>query len=203
MRQAFDSQEHLSVGRGWFGEPRQHFAYSPTLRPGTGLVGGRRWRRLSVSMLALAVLALVASCDAGGGPPSGRQAAADDVLHTMIWVLDPAADVSWGSAGCVITEAGSEDLAPATEAGWARVRHSAAVVAASGNLLLLPEAQPAAADQRPAWTEFAGGMVGIAQQAEQAAADQDAEALFAAGGRLYNVCVACHQVFDRPDAQAP
>ena len=117
----------------------------------------------------------------------------------MTWVLDPAADVIWGSAGFVITEAGTEDLAPATDAGWAQVRHAAAVVAASGRLLLLPEALPADAEERPAWLEFAGGMARIAQQAEQAAVDQDADALFAVGGRLYNVCVACHQVYDRPD----
>ena len=149
-------------------------------------------------MAALATQ-LVASCDAGGGPPGGDQAPAGDVLHAMTWVLDPAADVIWGSAGFVITEAGVEDLAPATDAGWAQVRHSAAVVAASSKLLLLPEALPAAAGERPAWEEFAGGMARIALQAEQAAVDRDADALFAIGGRLYNVCVACHQVYDRPD----
>lgn len=143
---------------------------------------------------------LAASCGAGDGPPAVAQPTpAGDVLHTMTWVLDPAADVIWGSAGFVVTAAGAEDLAPATDAGWAQVRHSAAVVAASGNLLLLPEALPAATEERPAWAEFAAGMTRIAQDAEQAAADQDAEALFAIGGRLYNVCVACHQVYDRPD----
>lgn len=153
-------------------------------------------------MLALAALlpGLLASCDTGGAPPATAvPPGTGDVAHAMTWVLDPAADVIWGSAGLVITEAGTEDLAPATDAGWAQVRHAAAVVAASGRLLVLPEALPADAEERPAWLEFADGMARIAQQAEQAAVDRDADALFAVGGQLYNVCVACHQVYDRPD----
>ena len=121
------------------------------------------------------------------------------MMHTMTWVLDPAADVIWGSAGFVVTEEGEQSLAPTTEDEWNRVRHAAAVVAAGGNLLLLPHLVPAAESDAPtaAWVEFANGMTRIAGQAMQAAQDQDAEALFEIGGHLYNVCRACHQVFAR------
>ena len=128
-----------------------------------------------------------------------------DLHHAMTWVVDPAADVIWGSAGFVVTAEGARDLAPATEEGWARVRHSAAVVAESGNLLLLPHLAPAgdgASSGRPPadWIEFASGMTSMAEQALQAVDAQDAEALFEAGGHLYNVCVACHQVYARADS---
>ena len=56
----------------------------------------------------------------------------------MEWVLDPAADHIWDSAGAIITDAGTEELAPTTDAGWELVRNSAAIVAQSGNLLMLP-----------------------------------------------------------------
>ena len=61
-----------------------------------------------------------------------------DVKHTMNLVLDPAADVIWGSAGFIMTEAGTQDLAPTTEEGWLALQHSAMVVAESGNLLMMP-----------------------------------------------------------------
>lgn len=128
------------------------------------------------------------------------------VHDTMAWVIDPAADVIWGSAGFVLTEAGTQDLAPTTDAGWDKVRHSATVVAASGELLLLPNALPPE-PERAAWVEFNAGMVRIAGEAIQAVEARDAEALFEVGGHLYNVCLACHQVYARPEdsmeAEAP
>ena len=43
----------------------------------------------------------------------------------MTWVLDPAADHLWASAGQIITEAETVDLAPTTDEGWSAVRASA------------------------------------------------------------------------------
>ena len=114
----------------------------------------------------------------------------------MRLVLDPAADVIWSSAGAIVTEDGVEDLAPTTEEGWLRVAHAAAVVAESGNLLMMPTQ----AVDREDWTEISRGLVRAGVQARDAAEAQDADALFVAGGRLYNVCVSCHQQYwvDRP-----
>lgn len=127
-----------------------------------------------------------------------------DVKQTMEWVLDPAADAIWGSAGFVLSEEGERDLAPTTDEGWAAVHHAAAVVAEGGNLLLMPHLLPAIdaeggeyGQSEAAWVEFSNGMTRIALEAMQAAEDQDAAALFERGGHLYNVCRACHQVFAR------
>ena len=111
----------------------------------------------------------------------------------MTWVLDPAADVIWGSAGAVITAEGEQDLAPTSDEDWDRVRHSAAVVAESGNLLLMPHLAPEA--DTAAWNEFALGMTRVARDAVAAVDARDANALFETGGHLYNVCLACHQVY--------
>lgn len=111
-------------------------------------------------------------------------------------VLDPAADVIWGSAGQVITADGVEDLAPTTDEGWLQVAHAAAVAAESGNLLMLP----GRARDEGEWMEISRGLVRAGHRARIAAEAQDADALFAAGGLLYNVCVSCHQQYwlDRP-----
>ena len=128
-----------------------------------------------------------------------------DMLETMTWVIDPAADVIWGSAGFVLTESGEQDLAPATEEDWANVRHSAAVVAESGNLLLMPHLLPQGDESAPvdAWIEFSHAMTRFGQEAIAAVDAKDAEALFAVGGQLYNVCRACHQVYARPEDASP
>ena len=186
MRQAIDSIANMLCGCEAGGELRHFFARSPT-------VGRRRW----LWPVLFAGALLNAACSPAESPPQYLDTG--DMHHTMTWVIDPAADVIWGSAGFVITAAGTESLAPTDDAGWAQVQHSAAVLAASGNLLLLPDALPAG--DQAAWAEFAAGMARIAEEAEAAAIEQDADALFAIGGNLYNVCVACHQVHDRPEPE--
>ena len=144
---------------------------------------------------------MLGGCD-GDAATSLPMQPVGDLHDTMTWVIDPAADVIWGSAGAILTADGVEDLAPTTDEGWAQVRHSAAVLAESGNLLLMPHLLPKGEDapSAEAWIEFSHGMTRIAQRAMQAVDDQDAEALFETGGHLYNVCLACHQVYARGES---
>jgi len=107
--------------------------------------------------------------------------------QTMSWILDPAADVIWDSAGTIITAQGSEELAPTSDEGWAEVVSAAAVLTEAGNLLMMPGR--AAGDD---WIEYSRGLVGAGQLALQAAEAQDSDALFDAGGRIFQVCKACH-----------
>ena len=54
------------------------------------------------------------------------------------------------------------------------------------------------------WNEYAQGLTRAALQAKQAAQAQDADALFDAGGAIYNVCRACHnQYMAQDDFQCP
>ena len=55
----------------------------------------------------------------------------------MEWVIDPAADVVWDSVKTTITEAGTKEIAPSTIEEWEAVRNGAAVLAESGNLLMM------------------------------------------------------------------
>ena len=140
--------------------------------------------------LAVAAAVFVAGCGQDAAPPPSFEAI-HDMKDTMNLVLEPAADVIWDSAGQVITAEGVEDLAPTTEEEWVLVEHAAAVVAESGNLLMMPGR---ALDQGE-WIEIARGLTRAGQRAKAAAVARDAEALFAAGGLVYNVCVSCHQQY--------
>jgi hypothetical protein len=106
----------------------------------------------------------------------------------MTHYLEPAADRIWDSAGFVITVEGEVDLQPTTDEGWFAVEHAATVVAEGGNLLMLEGYAADAGD----WVEYAQGLSRAALKARAAAEQQNADALFAAGGEIYSVCKACH-----------
>lgn len=106
----------------------------------------------------------------------------------MQWVLDPAADLLWASAGSIVTIEGVQELAPTTEEGWLAVQHSAVVVAESGNLLIMPGR---AWDDQD-WREISLALVDVGLRAKAAAEAKDADALFETGGELYRICVSCH-----------
>jgi len=110
------------------------------------------------------------------------------IHNLMVWGLEPAADVLWDSAGYIVTEDGEQDLQPTTAEGWDHVRNNATVVAESGNLLMIPGY---AADNGD-WMEYSTGLHAAGVRARDAAIAKDADALFEAGAKLYNVCLACH-----------
>ena len=136
---------------------------------------------------------VIAGCSAGSSDipyaPTGSQ------YQFMTDYLEPASDVIWGSAGAVITVEGEVDLQPTTEEGWLEVVHAATVVAEGGNLLMMPGLSMETTD----WNEYAQGLTRAALQAKQAAQAQDADALFDAGGAIYNVCRACHNQYMAQD----
>ena len=55
----------------------------------------------------------------------------------MAWVIDPAADTIWDSSGSVVTLQGERSLAPTTREDWEALKHSALVIAESGQMLSL------------------------------------------------------------------
>lgn len=126
-----------------------------------------------------------------------EKTAAHDSYHTvtdakqiMLWILDPAADVIWQSAGSIITVEGEQDLTPTTVEQWQEVVNSAAMLAESGNLLMMPGRA-----QGDDWLEYSRGLIEAGTQALEAAQNQDGKALFDAGGQIYQVCKACHSQY--------
>lgn len=143
-------------------------------------------------ILCLSGALLLSACGAEQDPPPPMNPVGD-MKQTMDWVLDPAADVVWGFAGFIVTAEGETDLAPKNDEEWAQVKHAAWVLAESGNLLMMPGLAQDSAD----WTEYSQGLRTMGNRLIEIAESQDPEALFEAGGHLYNICLACHQAYAR------
>ena len=151
---------------------------------------------VKVPLAALFVAAFAAGC----AEEQSVAGAADGIepnleMHDFMgWVLDPLADVIWSSAGTITTVEGVEDLAPTTQEGWDQVRNAAATMAELGNLLQNP-----AYSEGEDWNEYAQGLTSTAMLLIEAAEQKDDQQVFDYGGQLYNVCVACHQLYMLPE----
>ena len=113
-----------------------------------------------------------------------------DHHHMMDWVLDPAAEIIWDSAGTIITAEGERELAPTTDEGWEHVASGAATLAEASNLLMLP-----GRSMGEDWDAYAKVLMTTSITALDAAKAQDSDALFQAGGEIYQACLACHQQY--------
>lgn len=154
-----------------------------------------------MSICASGLLLFATSCSSpeqSADVPTTQVQPVGDMHDTMTWLLDPAADTVWSSAGFVLTMDGEQDLAPTTEEGWDAVKHAGTVLAEAGNLLQFAPY----AESGPAWVEYSRAMTDISLTVIDAAEQQDAERLFEVGGHLYNVCLACHQVYARPEDES-
>ena len=114
-----------------------------------------------------------------------------EVHDLMAYVLDPAAEAIWDSAGFVITEEGEINLAPTNQEGWDKVKYGAKVISESSYLLSMPER---AVDQSQ-WIALSMALKRMGEKAFTAAENEDSEALFKIGAELYQICVACHQIY--------
>ena len=146
------------------------------------------------SALACVAALALGACGAGEDPAVETAAGegyiqAHTIQQLMADVVQPTADVYWGSAGWVVDEAGERDLTPTTDEGWLATRTSAATLTELGNLLMTPLYADGRGED---WMDFARGMVEVGMRAEQAAVDRDSDAVFEVGGHMYNVCSGCH-----------
>src|SRR5216684_4768531 len=130
--------------------------------------------------------ALVVGCSALTPTPAPPFNTAVNVKELMAWIVDPSVDVIWDSVGTIYTEAGTKELAPHTVEEWAAVRNGAAIVAESGNLLMMD----GRARDRDKWMTVARGLTDAANRALKAAEAKNADALFTAGEDIYHACTA-------------
>jgi hypothetical protein len=102
--------------------------------------------------------------------------------------VHPSAEVVFESVGTIISASGTEEIAPKNDEQWATVQHSALTLAEAGNLLMMP----GRAKQDSEWMKLAQGLVDVGMVAHKAAQAKNAEALFEAGGQIYEACLRCH-----------
>lgn len=118
------------------------------------------------------------------------------VQQMMAEHVQPTADTFWGAVrfesvledGVVV----ERDIRPETDADWEEARQAAERLGEYGEMLMTPAYSEGRGED---WTDFSQGLVDVAQIAEQAALDRNADAIFEVGGTIYNVCQACHQMY--------
>jgi hypothetical protein len=111
-------------------------------------------------------------------------------------VVDPSADVLWGSVATIISAAGTEERRPRTPEEWATVRNSAVMLAESGNLLMMV---PRAYDGGD-WMKLSQELVDVGALTVRAADAKSVDGLFDAGEKIDDVCERCHQLYSYEDA---
>jgi hypothetical protein len=112
-----------------------------------------------------------------------------DLKQFMLLVIDPAADGVWDSVKTIMTTKGTEEIRPKTDEEWMKVKASAATVAEAANLLML---DGRALDKKE-WMTAVRRLTDTAEKAMQAADAKNADAVFDAGGEMYEACRTCHQ----------
>jgi hypothetical protein len=132
---------------------------------------------------AIAVPVLLLSC--ASQTPYKPVASIKELMESTV---HPSAEVIFASVGTIISYRGVEEIAPKNDEEWADVQHSALTLAEAGNLLMMP----GRAKRDSEWMKLAQGLVDIGMVAHKAAKAKNPEALFEAGGRIYEACLRCH-----------
>ncbi|MDX1382491.1 MAG: hypothetical protein R3190_02550 [Thermoanaerobaculia bacterium] len=142
----------------------------------------------SVSLVAAFGVVLASGCG-GQDPPPFKPVA--NIVELMQNVVDPAADVVWGSVGTIITEEGTHEFYPRNDEEWQLVINAAMTLTESGNLLMIGER--AVDDAR--WMELSRDLVDAGVIALEAARSKDKERIFMIGGEVYAACDNCHSIY--------
>jgi cytochrome c556 len=181
--------------------------------------------RVSIATGVVALL-LVAGCAAKEAADPAAITREDSVIDLMKDTIAPTADALWGAVGSEATETGTKDFAPGTDAEWEALRHKAQilidaskalaeegrVVAHRGQKLkdppgegdLTPEqAQAEIGRSREAFVAFATVMQGVGGDYLDAIDKRNVDAITEIGGKLDEVCEACHMRYWYPNAASP
>jgi len=118
-----------------------------------------------------------------------------NLKQLMEWVIDSNADVIWDSVKFITTNEGTKEIFPQTDQEWEAIRNSSATLIEAGNLLMLE----GRAKDNTEWVKYAQRLSNTAEVAMKAAQEKNKEALFDAGGNIYNACKACHDKYARFD----
>jgi hypothetical protein len=92
-----------------------------------------------------------------------------------------------------ITASGIEEKMPRTDEEWAHVANNAAMLAESGNLLMLGDR----AVDRGEWITISQQLVSAATMAVKAAAARSTDDIITAGGEINTTCDNCHAKYQR------
>jgi len=144
---------------------------------------------MKTRLIAAAIaMMLVGGCNRKSDPPLPPA----DLHQLMVEKVEPSAKIYWNAVQYISDETGFHEILPRSDAEWARTRTAAERVAQYAELMK----SPAFAEGRGQdWQEFAQGLSDVAGQAARAAEEKNVDKVLEAGGTMYNVCSACHEVY--------
>jgi len=155
-------------------------------------------KSMSAGRTALVAIALstLAACNSAQPPapapaPAPPYLMVTDLKQLMSWIIDPNAQIVWKSVGTIVSEKGTEEIAPKTDADWETIRNSAATVAEAGNLLMME----GRARNQDDWMKKSRALIDSANLMLQAIDAKDAPGVFTAGSDLYLACSGCHSTY--------
>lgn len=156
-----------------------------------------RYRQFAGLALAAVILAPVAA------PAIAEESTPLSTQQFMAEHVEPTAEIFWNAVGSEASNINGKlsfrDWQPETNEEWGNLRTAAVSLREYGEALASPAYSRGRGED---WMNFAQGMQEVSIQAEQAAVEQDSEAVFEVGGALYNVCAACHLAY-KADLEAP
>lgn len=141
-------------------------------------------------------------------------------------IIDPSTDYLWDSVGTTMDAKGTTQHQPGTAAEWQEVRRHAIALIEGANLLVMDgrklvapgatmrdegvqgvlsttEGQRKFADEHGAFVGYSEALRAAAEQMLQAIDAKSTEGMMAAGGKMDEVCEACHLTFWYPNQVIP
>jgi len=115
------------------------------------------------------------------------------VKQIMNGIVLPNATVIYNSVATTVTAKGVEEIAPETDADWAKIGDSAAAVIEAGNLMLMGDRALDKGD----WVKMTRDFMEQGTLALKAANAKDTDAIVSAGGDLNTTCDNCHARYQR------
>jgi hypothetical protein len=115
------------------------------------------------------------------------------VRQIMNGIVGPAANRIFGAVGTVISEKGTVEKAPHTDAEWEAVGDDAAALIESGNLILMNGRAVDSGD----WVRMSQAMIDAGKVVLRAAQAKSADKVFESGEAVNESCDNCHQKYKR------
>lgn len=132
------------------------------------------------------VLAAAAGCSQAPAPPPFKQVADNKAL--MAHVVERQAQIIWDAVGTVVTAEGTQEIRPANDEDWIKVKAAAINLTEAGNLLMMtPRAQDG-----DRWMQNVQRMMAQGERLITAADRKNTQEVFDVGADLYEACVTCH-----------
>jgi hypothetical protein len=115
------------------------------------------------------------------------------VKQIMAGITGPAATTVYNSVGTVVSVNGIKETAPQNDEEWAALGSTAASLAESGNLLLMPGRAIDTGD----WVKMTQAFIEASTKAVKAAEEKSTEGILSAGSEINETCDTCHERYQQ------